>query len=165
MRRLSGAFAVLIAVLALVSACGQQHVGSGGPLAGKSPGSNRPPVASCGGAQATASNGNKIDIHVSDNGKTLCVRQGTGVLVTLKGTPAGKWAPIKATSPVLAPRPNGALSLPLGVTGAYFVAVHPGTSAITSSRPVCGQSSSASPGRIMSCDALLAYHVTMKVVK
>jgi hypothetical protein len=163
-RRLSGTAAILVAVLALVSACGQQHVGSGGPLVGKSSG-DPPPAASCGGAQRAATHDNTVDVRVSDNGKTLCVRQGAGVLVTLQGTPASKWAPIKASSAVLSRRVNGRLALPLGVTGAYFVAVHPGLSVITSSRAVCGHTPSASPRHTMTCDSRLGYHVTLKVVK
>ena len=163
MRRLSGPAAILVAVLALVSACGQQHVGDGGPAVGRS--SDPPPAASCGAAPLAAAHGNRIFVHVSDNGRALCVRQGLGVLVTLQGTPASKWAPIKASSAALAPRPNGALALPLGVTGGYFVAVHPGVSVITSSRAVCGHTPSASPGGTMTCDSRQEFHVTLKVVK
>jgi len=162
-RRLSGPAVILVAVLALVSACGQQHVGGGGPPVGRS--SDPPPAARCGGAPLAAAHDNRIFIHAGDNGKTLCLLQGMGVLVTLLGTPASKWAPVKASSTVLSPRANGALALPLGVTGGYFVAVHPGVSVITSSRAVCGHSPSASPGHTMTCDSRQEFQVTLKVVK
>lgn len=164
MRRLSSTASVLVAVLALVSACGQQHAGTGGPPGGKSSG-DPSLAANCGGAPLAVSDDNAVHLTVSDSGKTLCVRRGTGVLVTLQGTPASKWAPIQASSTALSRRANGRLALPLGVTGAYFVAVHPGASRVTSSRAVCGNTPSASPGHTMSCDSRRAYHVTLKVVK
>jgi hypothetical protein len=163
-RSLSGAPVILVAVLALVSACGQQHAGNGGPLGGKSSG-DPSTAASCSGAPLTAPHDHMIHVQVADNGKLLCVRQGVGVLVTLQGTLASKWAPIKASSTALSRQANGRLALPLGVTGAYFVAVHPGMSVITSSRAVCGHSPSASPGHTMTCDSRLAFHVTLKVVR
>jgi hypothetical protein len=163
-RRLSGAPAILVAVLAVVSACGQQHIGNGGPLVGKSSG-DPSTAASCGGAPLAAPHAHAIDVQVGDNGKTLCVRQGVGVLVTLQGTLASKWAPIHASSTALSRRANGRLALPLGVTGAYFVAVHPGVSVITSSRAVCGHSPSASPRHTMTCASRQAFHVTLKVVR
>jgi hypothetical protein len=163
-RRLSGTVSILAAVLALVSACGQQHAGNGGASAGKSSG-DPAPAAGCGGAVRATPHDNAIDVTSGDNGKTLCVRRGTGVLVTLQGTPASKWAPIHASSTALSRQANGRLALPLGVTGAYFVALHPGSSVITSSRAVCGTTPSASPGHTMTCDSRQAYHVTVKVVK
>lgn len=152
MRRLSGAACCLVAVLALISACGQQHVRSSAAPS---------PVVSCGDAPRDQT----VNLTVSDDNKTLCVRQGVGVLVILQGTPASTWAPIHASSTVLSPRPNGGLALPRGATGAYFVAVHPGTSVITSSRSVCPGAGAPPSGHAMSCDALLAYHVTVKVTK
>jgi hypothetical protein len=159
----SGTASVIIGVLALTSACGQ-HAGNGRPLVGKSSGDSSP-AATCGGAPLAASHDKTVYVSASDNGKTLCVRRGVGVLVTLHGSPADKWAPIHASSAALSRRANGRLALPVGMTGAYFVAVHPGVSVITSSRAVCGSTPSASPGHTMSCDSRQAYHVTLKIVK
>lgn len=164
MRRLSWAAVILAAVLALVSACGESPVGNGGPLIGNSPG-DRSPAARCGSSRLAAPHDHMVHLTAGDNGKALCARQGVGVLVTLQGTPASKWAPIHVNSTALSRRANGRLALPLGVTGAYFVAVHPGVTRITSSRAVCGNTPSASPDHTMSCDSRQAYYVTVTIVK
>jgi hypothetical protein len=158
---------MIIAVAAVTSACGQQRAGSGGSGAASSGSAGAGGSGACHGSTSTAA-GHTVTVSASDNGKAICVKPGTGVLVMLRGTPTRKWAPIHATSGVLSPRPNGRLSLQLGVTGAYFVAAHTGTAIITSARPVCppakstGSSPSAGPGT-MQCDSLLAFHATVKV--
>ena len=91
-----------------------------------------------------------------NNGGTFCVRPGERVMVYLRGTLARQWAPIRSDSGALAPVPSGVLSLPVGVTGAAFLAARPGTAHLTSDRPVC----SSGPVR---CDALLAFRVTVIV--
>jgi hypothetical protein len=159
--------ALIVIAVAVVSGCGQQPAGSGGSGA---LGSGSPPVTvgGTGSCQGKPTARRTVTVSASDNGKAICVKPGTGVLVMLRGTPTRKWAPIHATSGVLSPRPNGRLSLQLGVTGAYFVAAHTGTAIITSARPVCppakstGSSPSAGPGT-MQCDSLLAFHATVKV--
>jgi hypothetical protein len=161
-RGLSGGAFILVVVLALIAGCGQQHAGTG-QQAGAPP-ANPAPAGTCGGTPLAAPHDHTVTLTTSDNGKALCVRQGIGVLVTLQGTPVSKWAPIHASSTALSRRVNGRLALPLGVTGAYFLAVHPGASAIMSSRAVCGPTPSASPGHTMSCDSRQAYQVTLKIV-
>ncbi len=110
--------------------------------------------------------GHTVMVSASDNGKSFCVRPGTGILVVLRGSPVRKWTPIHVSSSVLVPRSNGRLALQLGVTGSYFVAARPGTAVITSARPLCAShaaSASPSPGGAMSCDSELAFHATVKV--
>jgi hypothetical protein len=177
MFRLSSLTALLIiAVATVASACGQQQAGVGSSGSGSVPSgsvpSGSPPVVSgdpgsCHGSAGAASR-HTVTVSASDNGRSFCVRPGTGVLVVLRGSPARKWTPIHASSGVLTPRPNGRLTLQLGVTGEYFVATHSGTAVISSARPVCASpaasgGSSPSPGGIMSCDSELAFHATVKV--
>jgi hypothetical protein len=113
--------------------------------------------------------GHVVTVSASDNGKSFCIKPGTGVLVVLHGTPTRKWSPIHASSSVLVPRANGHLALQLGVTGAYFVATHPGTAVISSARPVCPPSSSSGPSAssgsatTMQCDTELAFHAKVTV--
>jgi hypothetical protein len=82
------------------------------------------------------------------------------VLVLLKGTPARKWRPIRASGSVLRPSASGHLTLMIGVTGASFQAIRPGTSVISSARAVCA--SSATPAGVP-CDAVGTFHVTVIV--
>jgi hypothetical protein len=157
---------MIVAVAAVTAACGQQRAGSGG--SGAASGSS----GACHGATSAAA-GHTVTVSASDNGKAFCVKQGTGVMVVLRGTPARMWAPIHASSDVLMPHANGRLTLMLGVTGQSFVAAHTGTAVITSARPACARgirtgsaSSPATPGAnggSMACGTLLAFHATVIV--
>jgi hypothetical protein len=89
----------------------------------------------------------------SDNGKTLCVYEGTDVVVMLAGDSGG----IRATGP-LTPRPDLVPALEPGVTGAAFVASQPGVARVLSVLAPCG----SGPG--MHCMLLMLYHVTINVV-
>jgi hypothetical protein len=55
------------------------------------------------------------------------------------------------------------------VTGASFTAAQPGTAVITSSRPVCGPGvppgDGASGTGTLDCDTILAFRVTVTVVR
>ncbi len=113
----------------------------------------RPMPGAGGGAQPVTG---VLTLGNQNNGGTFCVRPGERVMVYLRGTLARQWAPIRSDSGALAPVPSGALSLPVGVTGAAFLAARPGTAHLTSDRPVC----SSGPVR---CDALLAFRVTVIV--
>jgi hypothetical protein len=156
--------AVIIGVVAVLAGCGQQH-----PDAAVDPGT--PPARStdapaCPGGQP-AWHASKLTITAADSGMSFCVARGTTVTVLLKATAARKWAPIHASSGALAPRANGELTLAAGVTGASFVAAAPGTAVITSSRPACGPGvppGEGTPGTL-ECDAIIAYRVTVTVVR
>jgi hypothetical protein len=75
---------------------------------------------------------NTVSLTNVDNGKTVCVRPGIGLLVVLRSQTAHLWTAIVSSSAVLTPRPNGALSLVRGATGGYFVASAPGHATLTS---------------------------------
>lgn len=130
------AAAVIIGTSAMTVACGQQQAGSsaGGPAGTPSTGSA---TAACGKA-APLRQDRVITLSASDNGRSLCITRGTGVLITLKGTPAVRWKQLSSSSAALEPRANGHLMLMLGVTGGYFVAVHNGVAVISSTRTPCG---------------------------
>jgi hypothetical protein len=161
--RSARAFAAVIIVVAVAAAgCGQRA----GAHAGGSASVTAVP-RDCGRATPTVPPQNTVDIGNGDNGSSLCVMRGTGVLVMLKGTPTHKWSPIRVSSVALVPKPNGRLMLARGVTGAYFVATRPGDAVITSVRAVCGTSAgggaASSPPSAVHCDAQIAFRVSVVV--
>ena len=158
--------AVIIGAAAVLSGCGR-HPGTGAaaapsPSASASPGSG---TVTCHGGPAVP--GGKLTITADDNGQSLCATRGTVVTVFLKGTAARKWAPVHASPAVLVPHANGEFTLAIGVTGASFLAVQPGTAVITSSRPACGPGvppgDSATGTGTLSCGAILGFRVTVTV--
>lgn len=113
-----------------------QTPGTGHGLASGHPASTGPAggsVAGCTGGVATQG----LMITLAGNGKTYCMRVGEKLDVFLQGTVASMWLQPLASSNALKPVPNGALSLPKGLTGASFTATQPGDVLITSVRPPC----------------------------
>ena len=164
MRRVPVLTAAIISAAAVITGCGQQHPGSG--AAAPAPSASRShPVVACANA-APAAQPSKLTITAADNGRSFCVTRGTSVTVFLKGTQARKWSPIRASSTVLQPRANGEFTLPIGVTGASFAAVQPGTAIISSGQPACGppNGSSSSGSGTLECGAILVFRVTVTVV-
>ena len=155
--------AAIIGAAAVITGCGQ-HPGSG-TAAHVLSASPSPPVVACANA-APAAQPSKLTITAADNGRSFCVTRGTSVTVFLKGTQARKWSPVRASSTVLQPRANGELTLPIGVTGASFAAVQPGTAIISSGQPACGppNGSSSSGSGTLECGAILVFRVTVTVV-
>ena len=177
------AAAVAIGASAMTVACGQQQ-GTAGVTSASAPSSGVPsPSGTPSGATPSASPsgtaragchgavpvpaGRTLNLGNADNGKSFCLPQRGTVLVTLRGTPARMWSPIHASSAALAPRANGRLLLVRGATGAYFAAVRPGTAVLSSARPVCQTSASATPAPsspvTMPCMAELAFRVTIVI--
>ena len=76
-------------------------------------------------------------LTLASNGKTYCVKVGEKFDVYLRGTVASRWLVPLASSDVIRPVPNGALSLIAGLTGESFAGVRPGRVFITSLRPPC----------------------------
>jgi hypothetical protein len=175
--------AVALGAVAVISGCGQQRTGGGaGPPQAAAPsplpaGASSPPSASSpsppppgtqragtchGGAAARL---RVITLTNADNGRSVCVRRGTAVLVYLRGTQASRWSVIHPSSGVLQSHANGHLLLALGVTGASFVAARPGTASITSTRPVCPTPppNSGSQSGTVECGAILGFRVSVRV--
>ena len=171
--------AVALGAVAVLPGCGQQHTGppAGPPLARvPSPlpaGASSPPSASspsplpppgtCHGARAPRLS--VITLTTADNGRSVCVRRGTAVRVYLRGTQASRWSAIHASSGVLQPHANGHLLLALGVTGGSFIAAHPGTASLTSTRLVCPTPppNSGSESGTVECGAILGFRVRVRV--
>ena len=165
--------AVALGAVALASGCRQQHAGTpaGPPLSASAPAPVPSPVPGDPGTvscrSASASRAALITITYADNGQTLCVRRGTAVQVFLRGTPANRWSAIHASGDALVPHANGRLMLALGVTGASFLAAHPGTATIRSFKQPCGPGTTpgnqAAQSGTLECGVIIAFHTTVKV--
>jgi hypothetical protein len=175
------AAAVIIGVSLLTVACGHQRPGpaASGPAATRpaasaasgNPSATSPaasaPAAACGSTAAVPGPGRTLTLSNTDNGRSFCVRRGTGVLIYLHGTATARWNRLRSSSAALVPSANGHLMLALGVTGGYFVATQPGSAVISSARSRCGQpaappSASAASGKA-SCGTVELFRVTIKV--
>ena len=170
MRGAPALVAVALGAVVLASGCGQQHAGTpaGPPLSGSSssspsatpvpyPAPSDPGTASC--HSGSASRAALITITYADNGQTLCVRRGTAT---------NRWSAIHASNEaVLAPHANGRLMLMAGVTGASFLAAHPGTATIRSFQQPCGPGqtpgNAAAQSGTLECGVIIAFHATVEV--
>jgi hypothetical protein len=76
-------------------------------------------------------------LTLASNGRTYCARVGERFDVYLRGTVASRWMVPLASSNVIKPIPNSALSLVAGLTGESFAGVRPGQVLITSVRLPC----------------------------
>lgn len=116
------------------------------------------PGGACGGMRilpAVAPAG-VIELRNSSNGETFCVQAGQRVDVYLTGAPGRMWASIRSDSGSLVAVTDGQLTLPVGVTGAFFAARHGGVAHLSSVRQVCG-------AERMHCDSLVAFRATIIV--
>jgi hypothetical protein len=80
---------------------------------------------------------NDTTLTLASNGRSYCIGVGEHFNVYLRGTVASRWLEPLASSGVIAPVPNGALSLAAGLTGESFAGKRPGQVLITSLRPPC----------------------------
>jgi hypothetical protein len=120
--KLSMVIGPLVAASVLAAGCGAQP-------AGKRPAA----VVTC-LTPRPAGPGRSFTIDGRDNGRSFCVRAGTGIFVFLHGKPARMWSPILSSSASVQRRPSGVMSLALGVTGGYFVASGKGRATLSSHR-------------------------------
>jgi hypothetical protein len=158
---------VIIAASAMAAACGTQQAG---PSAGGASPSTAASVAvapNCTGAAPSSPQNPVVTLSAHDNGKSYCIKQGTGVLIYLRGTRALPWSPLKSHSTAMIPRANGHMMLMLGVTGGYFVADHQGVAVISSSRDPCGPRvapTGPTTSHKMLCGDIQTFRVTVTVV-
>jgi hypothetical protein len=142
-----GLLAGTAVIALLVAGCGQRAVA---PVLDSA-------VASAGpsGTSGTDAGCASIGIMVTnqDNGKTLCVHQGTNVLVMLTTDSGG----IRVTGP-MKEEPALVPALVPGIEGAAYIASQPGVATITSVLSPCG----SGPG--LHCMLLELYHVTIDIV-
>jgi hypothetical protein len=148
----TGLIAGAAAVAFLVAGCGQQAVT---PTLDSALVTTAPATIQASATASPDAGCTSIGMIItnSDNGKTLCVYQGTDVLVLLATDSGG----IRVTGP-LTPRPALVPALVPGVTGAAFVASQPGVARILSVLAPCG----SGPG--VHCMLLMLYHVTLDIV-
>jgi hypothetical protein len=126
-------------------------------LAGGLAGCGTPGSTTGGGTSATSPAGQPTPCHPDrsvvtrtvtevDAGSTVCLAAGEHLEVYLHGTLAAPWSSITLEGSALSPAANGKGTLPVGVTGGFYVARTAGAARLTSSRPVCaGQSPSSAP--------------------
>jgi hypothetical protein len=82
----------------------------------------------------------------ADAGSTICLAAGEHLEVYLHGTLADPWSPIALEGSALSPAANGKGTLPVGVTGGFYLARTAGAARLTSSRmAVCAGLSPSSP--------------------
>ncbi len=145
----------LVALALLLAGCGTQAgsgEGGGGDTVAPSPTRTASPgTASPGGCPAQAMLG------AADSGRTVCLRPGGEVRITLDGTRSRPWKPITVSGAGLEAVNSGFVLLP-GDASAAFKAVAPGTTRLASTRPLC-----ATEAGHVSCKALQEWRVTVVV--
>jgi hypothetical protein len=127
--------AIALTIATSVVACG------GDTSAAVRPHCTRPPAGEGPDASAT--------LHLADAGSTVCLARNAALTVLLEAPSGGTpWSRPRASDRhVLVPTANGALALPLGVTGAAFRGGRAGTATIEAVRAPC------TVRTIRSCDA------------
>jgi hypothetical protein len=141
--------AVAACLLAVTAGCGTVTVSSAGgggtpttsgaqaTASAAATKQSQAPTASHAGAQSGCPLPAGGTLTLASNGKTYCVRVGSRFDVYLRGTVASPWLEPLASSNVIKPVPNGALSLVAGLTGESFAGARPGQVFITSVRMPC----------------------------
>jgi hypothetical protein len=128
--RLLAAVAAAVTLAGSLAGCARSQ-----PSAGPT---SQPPACQPDGAGATRT------VTESDSGSTICLAVGQRLEVYLHGTLGDTWAPVTEDGPALSAAANGRGTLPVGVTGGFFIGSATGDARLTSSRPAC-PSSQASP--------------------
>src|SRR5690348_14466603 len=129
---------VLVSGALALSGCAQGGSGAAAP----GPDQPTTPAAetSSGAAQAGAGcpggvlQDQTVVLKDQDNGRTVCVAAGTHVEIYLQGTASDKWSTPVPDNDVLRPEPSGKGALMIGVSAGFYVANHPGTAVVTSTR-------------------------------
>jgi hypothetical protein len=101
--------------------------------------SNPGPAATCQPSSATSTE----TITETASGSTICLAVGQHLEVYLHGSLGDTWAPLTVDGQALSASPSGKGSLPVGVTGGFFVGGTKGTAKLTSSRPACPDTASS----------------------
>ncbi len=135
--RSAGLGACLLAVV--LAGCGTVTApGAGGHPAASATHAQAPNMPAVGtGVPSSCQRPADNTVTLAGNGKSYCVRIGERLDVYLRGTLSRPWLVPLASSDVLVPVPNGAMSLPAGLTGESFAAARPGRVLITSIRRPC----------------------------
>ncbi|MFC3577837.1 hypothetical protein ACFOZ0_32185 [Streptomyces yaanensis] len=99
----------------------------------------------------------EAQLTAADTGRTVCLKTGGQIRLTLDGTKERPWAPVTAKGGALKAINAGIVILP-GDASAAFEAVAPGTARLTSTRPLCAKR----PGQ-KSCLGIEQWTVTVTV--
>jgi hypothetical protein len=131
--------ALVVAGTLALTGCAQ----AGGPTGAPGPSTGAPgpstsppgtvpssPIAGCTGTVPTG----PVVLGDQDNGRALCVPNGTHLEIYLHGSADDKWSVPVSDNDVLRPEPSGKGALMVGVTGAFFVADHAGVARVTATR-------------------------------
>lgn len=140
----------LAALTLLLAGCGTQGTDGAGGGGTVSPSPTKH-TQDCGPAPA--------ELGAADAGRTYCLATGGVLRLSLDGTAARPWTPVKADGDGLEAANSGIVLQP-GDASAAFRAVSAGTVRLTSSRPLCA----TEPHR-MSCKGLQEWTVTVRVTK
>jgi hypothetical protein len=152
MRTLIRVFFAMAVVVTLAAGCAVRP-------GGDAPNSARPSSdGQVDDSPCPAPSGSTVSVTDTDSGRTICARVSQRVEVYLHGTVAAPWSSIAATGGPLRPTASGKMSLRVGVTGAVFDAVAPGSAEVVSNRPMC----TSEPGG-SGCTGPVAFHVTVLV--
>ncbi len=154
--RVTTRWALLLAGIGLLAGCATQS-GAGAGATSTAPATTTTATGTASPCPAPA--GPIVTVTEAENGQTVCARVGQRIEVFLHGLPDQPWQPITATGTALQPATSGKLALPIGVTGAAFTAVAPGSSDLISRRPLCP---SPPPGGA-ACLAIQAFRVSVTV--
>jgi hypothetical protein len=113
----------------------------------------------CTHAPAGIGPGAAATLQLADDGSTVCLRRRATLTVFLQA-PTGEvaWSTPSSSKPrVLATTPNGALALPVGVTGAAFRARQRGVATLVAIRAPCALAT------VATCDAAHGWHARVVV--
>jgi hypothetical protein len=105
-----------------------------------------PATAPATGTPTPCASGRSGDVRTvtdADSGATICLAVGARLEVYLHSTLSDMWSPISLGGNALAPQANGKGTLPIGVTGGFFVARTKGSAHLTSTRAACPAPSTA----------------------
>ncbi|MFJ2303529.1 hypothetical protein [Streptomyces sp. NPDC087787] len=147
----------------LLAGCGARHDGAGSGTDGApsrpTAGPASPPASASRRPGSAPACTDRAELTAADSGRTLCLTVGGQVRLTLDGTEDRPWTPVRAGGTALRAANAGIVLLP-GDAVAAFDAVTPGTSRLTSVRPLCA----AGHGRT-ACQGIRQWTVTVRVTE
>ncbi|MGW3951387.1 hypothetical protein ACWEKM_10680 [Streptomyces sp. NPDC004752] len=131
-----------------------------GPVTSSAPGTPSAPGTLPPSSPAPTADGcvTRAELTAADNGRSLCLKRGGEVRITLDGTADRPWKPLTASGDALKPANPGFVILPGDAVAAYE-AIAPGTARLTSSRPLCARTD---PGQV-SCLGIQNWAVAVRV--
>ncbi|MET8815220.1 hypothetical protein ABZW47_24855 [Streptomyces sp. NPDC004549] len=146
MRRTTSRALAATALLLLLAGCG----GESTPSASTKPSA----VPSRSGGCA-----DQVRLTSAAAGKTVCLKRGGELRLTLDGTRSRPWEPVRTSGHALTAINAGIVLQPGDATAAYRAAAT-GTVHLTSSRPLCAQPTK--PGGV-SCKGIQEFRVTVRI--